>query len=53
MVLNDTWIQNCMLDFGALVNVMTLKFMKKIGSKMTIPYGNVCGIDSKSIGYIF
>jgi hypothetical protein len=29
---------------------MTLKVMKQLGLEVTRPYGNVCGIDSKSIG---
>jgi hypothetical protein len=39
-----------MLDSGASTNVMTLKVMKQLGLEITRPYGNVCGIDSKSIG---
>jgi len=50
MELNDMCLHNCMLDSGALTNVMTLKVMKQLGLEVTRPYGNVCRIDSKAIG---
>jgi hypothetical protein len=38
-----------MLDSGASANVMNLKVMNELGLKITKPYRNVCGIDSKAI----
>jgi len=38
-----------MLDSDASENVMSLNIMEQIGLKMTRPYGNVCGIDSKRV----
>jgi hypothetical protein len=38
-----------MLDSGTSVNVMSLKFMEQLGLKKTLPYGNVCGIDSNNV----
>jgi hypothetical protein len=47
--MNNLFLSNCMLYFGALANAMYLKVMKQIGLKMTQPYGNVCGIDFKRV----
>jgi hypothetical protein len=47
--MNGLHLNNCMLDSGASVNVMSLKVMEKLGFKRTQPYGNVCGIDSKRV----
>jgi hypothetical protein len=38
-----------MLDYGDSTNVMALKVMNKLGLKITRPYRNVCGIDSRAI----
>ena len=40
-------LHKCMLDSGAAMNVMPLHVMKEMGSEVTRPYGNVCGIDSR------
>ena len=40
-----------MLDFGALINVMSLKVMKQLGLKTTRPYGNFCGVDSRKVNF--
>jgi len=42
-------LQNCMLDSGSSTNVMSLKFMNKLGLNMTRPYGNFRGISSKKV----
>jgi hypothetical protein len=47
--MNDLCLNNCMLDFGALVNVMSLKVMEQVGLKTIRPNGNVFGIDSKKV----
>ena len=47
--MNDLCLNNYMLDYGASINVMSLKVMEQLGLKMTYPYGNICGIDSKRV----
>jgi hypothetical protein len=42
-------LNNCMLDFGALANVMSFEVMEQLGLKTTQPYGNVCGVYSKRV----
>lgn len=49
LVVNNLLLHNCMLDFGASTNGMPLKVMDQLGLKITRPYRNVCGIDSKAI----
>jgi hypothetical protein len=46
---NGLRLNNCMLDFGASTNAMSLKVMKQLGLNTTNPYGNVCGVDSKKV----
>jgi len=46
---NGLSLNNCMLDFRASTNVMSLKVMEQLGLKKTRPYGNVFGIDSKKV----
>jgi hypothetical protein len=46
---NGLQLNKFMLDYGASMNVMSLKVMEQIGLKTTHPYGNVCGIDSKKV----
>jgi hypothetical protein len=46
---NGLRLKNCMLDFEASTNMMSLKVMKQLGLKTTCIYGNVCGIDSKKV----
>ena len=38
-----------MLDIGVGANLMSLKVMQKMGLKVTRPYKNVCGFESKAI----
>jgi hypothetical protein len=47
--MNDLFLKNCMLDYGASANVMSLKVMEQLGLKTTRTYGNICGIDSKRV----
>jgi hypothetical protein len=42
-------LKNCMLEFGASTNVMSLKMMEQISLRMTWPYGNFYGIGSKKV----
>jgi hypothetical protein len=47
--INGLCLNNCMIDSSDLENVMPLKDMKQLGLKVTRPYKNVCGIESKII----
>jgi hypothetical protein len=47
--MNGKSINNYMLDTGAGANMMSLKVMRQVGLKVTQPYRNVCGFESKSI----
>jgi hypothetical protein len=47
--MNGKNLNNCMLDTGASANMMSLKVMRQVGLKVTRPYINVCGFESKSI----
>ena len=38
-----------MLDTGACANIMSFKVMQQLGLKVTQPYRNVCGFESKAI----
>jgi hypothetical protein len=38
-----------MLDIGVGANMMLLKVMQQVGLKVTRPYRNVCGLESKEI----
>jgi len=48
---NGLCLNNCMLYSGASKNVMSFNVMEQLGLKMTQPYGNVCGIDSKKVKF--
>jgi hypothetical protein len=47
--MNDKYLNNCMLDTGAGANMMSLKVMQQMGLKVTRPYKNVCGFESRSV----
>jgi hypothetical protein len=49
--MNGLYLNNCMIDSGALENLMSLKVMEELDLKMTRPYGNVSGIDSKKVKF--
>jgi hypothetical protein len=49
LLINNKCINNCMLDSGAGANMMSLKVMEKLGLKVTQPYRNVCGFESRAI----
>jgi hypothetical protein len=49
LAMNDKSLNNCMLDMGVGANMMSLKVMQQVGLKVTQPYRNVCGFESKSI----
>jgi hypothetical protein len=47
--MNEKNINNCMLDTCVGANMMSLKVMRQVGLKVTRPYRNVCGFESKAI----
>jgi hypothetical protein len=47
--MNNKYLNNCMLDTGAGANMMSLKVMQQMGLKVTRPYKNVCGFESRSV----
>jgi hypothetical protein len=49
LTMNDKNLNNCMLDTGAGANMMSLKVMQQVGVKVTRPYRNVYGFESKAI----
>ena len=49
LTMNGKSLNNCMLNTGAGANMMSLKFMRQVGLKVTRPYRNVCGFESKAI----
>ena len=49
LLMNNKWLNNCMLDLGVGANMMSLKVMQQLGLKVTWPYRNVCGFESKAI----
>jgi hypothetical protein len=49
LAMNGKNINNCMLDTGVGANMMSLKVMRQVGLKVTRPYRNVCGFESKAI----
>jgi hypothetical protein len=46
---NKKLLNNFMLELGEGENMMSLKVMKQLGLKITRPYINVCGFESKVI----
>jgi hypothetical protein len=49
LMMNNKYLNNCMLDTGDGANMMSLKVMQQMGLKVTRPYRNVCGFESKAI----
>jgi hypothetical protein len=49
LIMNNKSLNNCMLDTGVGANMMSLKVMQQLGLKVTRPYRNVCGFESKAI----
>jgi hypothetical protein len=49
LMMNNKYLNNCMLDTGVGENMMSLKVMQQMGLKVTRPYRNVCGFESKEI----
>jgi hypothetical protein len=49
LLMNNKCLNNCMLDSGAGANMMSLKFMEQLGLKVTRPYKNLCGFESRTI----
>jgi hypothetical protein len=49
LLMNNKSLNNCMLDSGAGANMMSLKVMQWLGLKVTWPYINLCGFESRAI----
>jgi hypothetical protein len=49
LMMKIKYLNNCMLDIGVGANMKSLKVMKQMGLKVTRPYSNVCGFESKAI----
>jgi len=49
LLMNNKSLNNCMLDSGVCANMMSLKVMQQLGLKVTQPYRNVCGFESRAI----
>jgi hypothetical protein len=49
LIINNKSLNNCMLDTGVGANIISFKFMQQMGLKVTRPYRNVCGFESKAI----
>jgi hypothetical protein len=49
LLINNKCLNNYMLDSGAGANMMSLKVMEQLGLKVTRPYRNVCGFESRAI----
>jgi hypothetical protein len=47
--MNDKVLHNCMLDSGAISNVMTKKVMEKLKLRISRPYHNICAMHDKVI----
>jgi hypothetical protein len=45
LMMNNKYLNNCMLDTGAGANMMSLKVMQQMGLKVTKRYRNVCGFE--------
>jgi hypothetical protein len=48
-IMNNKSLNNCMLDTRTGANMMSLKVMQQLDLKVTRPYMNVCGFESKAI----
>jgi hypothetical protein len=49
LAMKEKNLNNCMLDTGVGANMMSLKVMRQVGLKVTRPYRNLCGFESKAI----
>jgi hypothetical protein len=49
LIMNNKRLNNYMLDIGEGANIMSFKVMQQLGLKVTHPYKNVCGFESKAI----
>jgi hypothetical protein len=49
LAMNNKYLNNCMLDTGGGANMMSLKVMQQMVLKVTRPYRNVYGFESKAI----
>jgi hypothetical protein len=49
LLVNDKVLHNCMLDSGAISNVMTKKGMEQLNLRISRPYHNICALDSQTI----
>jgi hypothetical protein len=49
LIMKNKILNNCMLDTGEGANIMPFKVMHQLGLKVTHPYMNICGFESKAI----
>jgi hypothetical protein len=49
LLINNKFLNNCMLDLGEGANMMSLKVMEQLGLKVTRSYRNVCVFESRAI----
>jgi hypothetical protein len=52
LVVNNLLLHNCMLDYGASTNVMSLKVMNELGLETTRPYRMYVGLIQKQSRYV-
>jgi hypothetical protein len=49
LLINKKSLNNFMMDSGVGANMMSLKVMQQLGLKLTRPYINACGFESRDI----
>ena len=49
ILVNDLLLHNYILDMGEPTNLMSLNVMRQLGITITMPYRNVCAMDSMEI----
>ncbi|KAH9318926.1 hypothetical protein KI387_020695 [Taxus chinensis] len=49
LVIKDTLLHNCMVDYGASCNVMTLEVMNELNVKVIVAYGKCNAMDSREV----
>jgi hypothetical protein len=46
LLVNNHILHNCVLDYGANSNVMTMKLMEQLNLRISRPYHNICAMDN-------
>jgi len=49
LMVNGLILRNCMLDYGASNNIITLEVMHELGLQITRPYRNVQAVDAREV----